>query len=152
MNLSYFFEESLAGSRWHDDPRSAVRRSGSCTNPVALGAGSAPLHACLAASGRTITGPSVVKPWATDKTVDTPWVSVPGLLTAKCASNEHATYLEVTVNADPADPRVDDIVGDLGMRAKPLADWGLHLVDVNLVMGNLLDLVSQQTKTYLARR
>lgn len=84
----------------------------------------------------------------TDKTVDTPWVSVPGLLTAKCASNEHATYLEVTVNADPADPRVDDIVGDLGMRAKPLADWGLHLVDVNLVMGNLLDLVSQQTKTY----
>jgi len=119
-----------------------VRRSGSCINPVTLGAGSAPLHAYLAASGRTITGPSVVKPWVTDKTVDTPWVSVPGLLTAKCASNEHATYLEVTVNADPADPRV----GDLGMRAKPLADWGLHLVDVNL-----LDLVSQQTKTYLAR-
>ena len=67
-------------------------------------------------------------------------------------SNEHATYLEITVHGDPADPRVDDIVGDLGMRAKPLADWGLHLVDVNLAMGNLLDLVGQQTRTYLARR
>ena len=49
-----------------------------------------------------------------DKTIDTPFVSVPGLLTAKCKTNEHATYLEITVNGDPADPRVDDIVGDLG--------------------------------------
>ena len=56
------------------------------------------------------------------------------------------------MHVDPADSRVDDIVGDLGMRAKPLADWGLHLVDVNLAMGNLLDLVGQQTRTYLARR
>lgn len=126
--------------------------SGSCTNPVTLGEGSAPLRAYLATAGRTITGTTATKPWVTDKTVDTPFVSVPGLLTAKCASNEHATYLEITVHGDPADSRVDDIVGDLGMRAKPLADWGLHLVDVNLAMGNLLDLVAQQTKTYLARR
>jgi len=126
--------------------------SGSCTNPVTLGEGSAPLRAYLATAGRTITGTTATKPWVTDKTVDTPFVSVPGLLTAKCATNEHATYLEITVHGDPADSRVDDIVGDLGMRAKPLADWGLHLVDVNLAMGNLLDLVGQQTKAYLARR
>lgn len=126
--------------------------SGSCTNPVTLGEGSAPLHAYLAASGRTITGTTAAPPWAAGKTVDTPFVSVPGLLTAKCATNEHATYLEITVHGDPADPRVDDIVGDLGMRARPLADWGLHLVDVNLAAGNLLDLVGQQTKAYLARR
>ncbi len=29
--------------------------------------------------------------------------------------------------------------------------WGLHLVDVNLVMGNLLTLVEQQTKVYSRR-
>jgi len=126
--------------------------AGSCTNPVTLGDGSAPLRAYLSATGRTITGTTAVKTWAGDKTVDTPFVSVPGLLTARCTSNAHATYLEVTVHGDPADPRIDDIVGDLGMRAKPLADWGLHLVDVNLAMGNLLDLVGQQAKTYLARR
>ena len=126
--------------------------SGSCTNPVTLGVGSAPLRAYLSNSGRTITGTVTMKPWAADKTVDTPWVSVPGLLTAKCAANENATYLEITVNGDPADPRVDDIIGDLGAVGKPLANWGLHLIDVNLAMGNLIDLVAQQSKAYTARR
>ena len=93
-----------------------------------------------------------MKPWATDKTVDTPWVSVPGLLTAKCATNEPATDLEITVNGNPADPRVDDITGDLGAVGKPLANWGLHLIDVNLAMGNLLDLVEAQSKAYRSRR
>ena len=74
--------------------------------------------------------------------IDTPWVSVPGLLTAKCASNDNATgYLEVTVNGNPSDPRVDDIIGDIGVGNNVLANWGLHLVDVNLAMGNLLDVV-----------
>jgi hypothetical protein len=127
--------------------------SGNCTNPVTLGAGRAPLRAYLSATGRLIAmGGGTPKPWATDKTVDTPFVSVPGLLTAECKTNEFATYLEITVNGDPADPRVDDISGDLGAAAKPLANWGLHLVDVNLAMGNLLDLVAAQSKAYRSRR
>ena len=32
-----------------------------------------------------------------------------------------------------------------------LRDWGLHLIDVNLTMGNLLEIVKDQTKSYLAR-
>ena len=43
----------------------------------------------------------------------------PGLLTAECKTNEFATYLEIKVNGDPADPRVDDITGDLGAAGKP---------------------------------
>ena len=97
-------------------------------------------------------GAPPAKPWAADKTIDTPFVSVPGLLTAECKSNEFATYLEITVNGDPADARVDDISGDLGAAGKPLAQWGLHLVDVNLAMGNLLDLVDAQSKAYRSRR
>jgi pimeloyl-ACP methyl ester carboxylesterase len=127
--------------------------SGNCTNPAALGTGSAPLRAYLSAGGRMIAmGGAPPKPWATDKTIDTPFVSVPGLLTAECKSNEFATYLEIKVNGDPADPRVDDIGGDLGAAAKPIAQWGLHLVDVNLAMGNLLDLVEAQSKAYRSRR
>jgi hypothetical protein len=127
-------------------------KSGSCTNPARLGEGSAPLKAYLSAQGRLIAmGGPPLKPWAADKIVDTPFVSVPGLLTAQCKSNEFSTYLEITVNGDPADPRVDDITGDLG-GAKPLANWGLHLIDVNLAMGNLLDLVEAQSKTYRSRR
>ena len=131
-----------------DDPA----KSGVCTNPVTLGEGSTPLKAYLSNSGRTITGTTPLKPWATGKTVDTPWVSVPGLLTAKCATNEFASFLEITVHGDPADPRVDDIVGDLGTRERPLANWGLHLIDANLTIGNLLDLVDAQTKAYAAKK
>jgi hypothetical protein len=127
--------------------------SGNCTNPATLAAGSAPLRAYLSANGRMIAmGGSAPKPWAADTTVDTPFVSVPGLLTAECKTNEHATYLEIKVNGDAADPRVDDISGDLGAAGKPLANWGLHLIDVNLAMGNLLDLVEAQSKAYRARR
>ena len=124
-----------------------------CTNPAALAGGSGELRAYLDKSGRTITTNTPGKPWvAPEQPIETPWVSVPGLLTAKCASNENASgYLEVTVHGDPADPRVDDIVGDIGAGPNVLANWGLHLIDVNLVMGNLLDIVSQQTKVYQSR-
>jgi hypothetical protein len=74
----------------------------------------------------------------------TPFVSVPGLLTARCATNEHATYLEVTVHGDPSDPRADDIGGDLSPQ------WGLHLVDVNVAMGNLLEIVRRQSEAWRA--
>jgi hypothetical protein len=125
-----------------------------CTNPAALGGGSGELHAYLDSTGRTITTNTPAKPWVTpEQKVDTPWVSVPGLLTAKCASNDNASgYLEVTVHGDPNDPRVDDIVGDIGVGTNVLANWGLHLIDVNLSMGNLLDIVSAQTRAYLAKR
>ena len=127
--------------------------SGNCTNPATLGAGSTPLRAYLSGGGRLIAmSGGAAKPWAADKPVDTPFVSVPGLLTAECKTNEHSTYLEITVNGNPADPRVDDITGDLGAVGKPIAQWGLHLIDVNLAMGNLLDLVEQQSKAYRSRR
>ena len=124
-----------------------------CTNPAALAGGSGELKAYLDKTGRTITSAAPAKPWVTPEApIETPWVSVPGLLTAKCSSNENASgYLEVTVHGDPADPRVDDIVGDIGAPPNVLANWGLHLIDVNLSMGNLLDIVSQQTKAYLKK-
>ena len=125
-----------------------------CVNPAALAGGSGELHAYLSSDGRTITGTTKVKPWVTpDAPIDTPWVSVPGLLTAKCTSNDNATgYLEVTVNGNPNDPRVDDIIGDIGVGNNVLANWGLHLIDVNLVMGNLIDIVGAQAKAYTARK
>ena len=124
-----------------------------CTNPAALAGGSGELHAYLDRTGRTITSNAPAKPWVTpEQPIETPFVSVPGLLTARCASNDNATgYLEITVHGDANDPRVDDITGDIGVGTNVLANWGLHLIDVNLTMGNLLDVVSQQTKTYLAK-
>jgi len=124
-----------------------------CANPAALGGGSGALHAYLSSGGQSITGSSAQpKPWVTTgKTIDTPFVSVPGLLSAACVSNEKGSYLEVTVHGNPADPRTDDIVGDVMQNGQPNASWGLHLIDVNLSMGNLIDVVKSQTKAYLAR-
>jgi hypothetical protein len=63
--------------------------------------------------------------------------------------SEKGSYLAVTVHGNPADPRTDDIVGDVVVNGQVLADWGLHLIDVNLAIGNLIDIVSQQAKAYL---
>ncbi|MGE0459920.1 MAG: DUF3089 domain-containing protein [Vicinamibacterales bacterium] len=124
-----------------------------CTNPAALAGGSGPLHAYLTNRGSLIAQSAPQSPrWTADgAAIETPFVSVPGLLSARCASNEHATFLEVTVEADPADARADDIPGDLGGPGRVQADWGLHLVDVNIAMGNLVNIVGRQAKAYLAK-
>jgi hypothetical protein len=130
------------------DPNMAA----ACSNPAALGGGSGELHAYLDREGRSIVGVTPPQPWVTPapaQPIDTPWVSVPGMLTARCASNENATYLEVTVHADPSGRRTNDIVGDIGANGQVAADWGLHLVDVNLAMGNLVGIVGDQTKAWL---
>ena len=53
------------------------------------------------------------------------------------------------VHGNPADPRADDIVGDVMTNGQVNASWGLHLIDVNLAMGNLVDIVREQGKAYL---
>ncbi len=78
--------------------------------------------------------------------VETPFVSLPGLLSAECRTDEHASYLEVTVHGDPSDPRVDEIVGDL------TPQWGLHLLDVNLAIGDLVSVVEAQAEAFGAGR
>jgi len=114
---------------------------GGCTNPAALEGGSAPLHAYLSTRGGGL-GSAAAGPWVTpDKPIDTPYVSVPGLLTGECVSNANGTYFEVTVHGDPADPRTDDITGDIMMNGMVAASWGLHLIDMNVGMGDLVELV-----------
>jgi hypothetical protein len=124
-----------------------------CANPAALGGGSGDLHAYLSASGRSITGSAAEAPiWSKGKTVDTPFVSVPGLLTAECVANEKGSYLEVTVHGNPSDPRADDINGDVMANGQPNASWGLHLIDVNEAMGNFVAIVAAQAKAFLAAK
>jgi len=139
-------ENTLFGRATGDNMQAA------CANPAALGGGSGALHAYLSAGNNTITGSSAPpRPWVNPpKAIDTPFVSVPGLLTAQCVANEKGSYLEVTVHGNPADPRTDEIVGDVIQNGQPNASWGLHLIDVNLAMGNLVDIVRSQAKAYLA--
>jgi hypothetical protein len=117
-----------------------------CTNPAALGGGEAALDGYFDASGGTALplGPS--DPWTVGgRPIATPMVRVVGLLKAQCRSNAFASYLEVSVQRGPDSPASRDIQGDLA------EGLGLHLVDMEVAMGNLVDLVGQQTTSYLEK-
>ena len=125
-----------------------------CTNPAALAGGSGELKAYLANGQNIASSAAAVPTWVKGKANPaTPFVTLPGLITGQCISKDGFSYLEAKVNANPADPRTDEINGDVtgpgGVVAK---DWGLHLIDANIAMGNLVDIVGQQAKAYAAKK
>jgi Protein of unknown function (DUF3089) len=124
-----------------------------CTNPAALGGGSGELHSYLGARGSGFMNVDELRPGAWVKSgeaVTTALVSVPGMLTAECVSDEHGSYLAVTVHTDPAGARANDIVGDVVVGGQVMKEWGLHLVDMQLAMGNFVWIVGEESKAYLA--
>lgn len=123
-----------------------------CVNPAALGGGKAVTDAYLGARGAGL-GSSQQGPWTADgQPVTTPFVKVPGLISAECAASGRFRYLAVTVNADPGDPRTDTIAGDVTVRGVILKDWGLHLLDMPVEMGNLVELSASQATAWAAKR
>jgi len=127
-----------------------------CVNPAALvkgkPEGKVDLHAYLASSGTLLGSSDAPAPWVKDgPEVTTPFVSVPGLLSGECVRKDGFHYLAVTVNADAEDPRVDTIAGDVVQNGVVAKDWGLHLIDVNLVMGDLVKLVESQGAAWTAK-
>jgi hypothetical protein len=121
-----------------------------CANPASLAGGSGELHSYMTTSGTFNGIPLAPDPWVKGKTIDTPFVSVPGLLSAECTSTADGSYLAITVHPDPNGLRANQIAGDVVVDGKVQADWGLHLIDANLAMGNLIEIVRAETKSYLA--
>lgn len=123
-----------------------------CTNPATLNSDSSELRAYLAADKRLIFGsieieiPESTILWVRNKkAIQTPWVTVPEMVYARCNSNEYSTFLEVNIPANPNDARSKDIAGIV----PDCPQCGLHLVEVNLTMGNLLDIIDLQTYAWL---
>ena len=121
-----------------------------CTNPASLAGGRGPLRPYFE-SERAASGFNerafvrvVEEPWAVGVDITTPWVTLPDFIEAECVVRGDASYLEITVLADPSDPRTDDLGGDI-----ILTSWGLHVVDANLAMGDLVDIVAQQAQTHI---
>ncbi|HEY8508128.1 MAG TPA: hypothetical protein VIL32_07220, partial [Steroidobacteraceae bacterium] len=82
------------------------------------------------------------------KPITTPFVQVPDLLSAECRNNGTHHYLAITIHGDPKGARTSTITGDVIVDGRLLADWGLHRVDMHLVMGNLIDIVRRQGQAY----
>jgi hypothetical protein len=124
-----------------------------CANPANLAGGKGELHSYLSNSA-PISGAAAPKTvWAAGKAnPTTPFISVPGLLSSQCVEKNGFSYLEIHVNGLPADPRTDTIEGDVVTNGQVNASWGLHLIDANLAMGNLVDIVGTESKAYLAKK
>lgn len=117
-----------------------------CVNPADLDGSNGELAALLPAGPILFDELAPPTPWTTDSAPpETPFVAVPGLLSARCVEQGGFSYLAVTVNADPADARTDTITGDVVVDGKPVPQWGLHLFDMNLAMGNLVRIVERQS-------
>jgi hypothetical protein len=119
-----------------------------CTNPAQLATGTNVLHAYLPTDGRSLPigapqAPEWIDP-ALGVSITTPFVTLPNFLEAECREDDGFTYLAITVNGDPDDARVDDIGGDL------TPDWGLHLVDVSVAMGDLVTIAGRQGAAHVA--
>jgi hypothetical protein len=102
-----------------------------CVNPVTFSSASGSLLPYFLSVTSPVPG----------VTVSTPWVSFPGLYTARCRSQGGATWLQVTPTAVPGDPR-PTVTAALG------PNWGYHLDDVNLALGNLVPDVAREEAAY----
>jgi hypothetical protein len=74
-------------------------------------------------------------------TGSTPWVSAPAEYTAQCHKENGASWLQVNPVGTAVDP-AEYVKEELG------PDWGLHLYDVNIALGNLVKTTAIQAATY----
>ena len=121
-----------------------------CTNPARLGNGTAPLDSYWYASAPPRPGVPAIR-WSSQGPPPTPFLRTEGLASAACVRRDGASYLSILVDADPSDPRTDEIPGDVRIGGALVPGWGLHNVDINLAMGDLLALVERQGDAYRRR-
>ena len=105
-----------------------------CVNPAAPAGGTALLDPYLPSLALGfLPGPHKLK-------VETPWVSFPGEYSARCDSSGNATWLQVThLGSHDRRPQLAES-GD--------AVLGLHILDVNIALGNLVRLVGDQIAAF----
>jgi hypothetical protein len=110
-----------------------------CVNPADPSGGTAPLDPYFPTQSEAsgLGDLSGLKP----PKLATPWVTEPDLYSGQCRSQGGATWLQVSAPVNAGDPR--QVVGQtLG------PTWGLHLVDVNIALGNLVELTRRQAAAY----
>jgi hypothetical protein len=112
-----------------------------CTNPAALGGGSAPLTSIFPsapfAPGTTIGALTTQVGFPVPK-VATTWIESQAY-TARCSSDGGANVLRIT-----------GATGAPDLKPLPDATWGLHLVDANIALGDLVTLVHGQAARFTA--
>jgi hypothetical protein len=110
-----------------------------CTNPAALGGGKVPLRSMFRLGGVSgVFGPVLAEMFkGHPPTGPGPWIEWDGRYTGECVNEDGANVFMVTpVGNTPL------------LMPEPAATWGLHIVDVNIALGDLVDLVGKQATAY----
>jgi Protein of unknown function (DUF3089) len=139
--FSTFDEPVPANSRF---ARTSIPgRQALCTNPAALRGGSAPLRSIFPTepfAPTTIIGAATAAVGFSVPQVGTPWVATVAY-TGRCESANGANALQIS--GLPGAPNLSPI---------PDATWGLHLVDANIALGNLVSTVRVQSFVHFLLR
>lgn len=113
-----------------------------CTNPAALAGGRGMLQALLPVRENLLGQPTTSGAWAPRARAATTTFLAWPQLSAECVDTGSVSYLAVQLPAE--------IPGDVANNGQVLRNWGLHLVDVNLALGNLVQIVRQQARAHAA--
>ncbi len=120
-----------------------------CTNPASLAGGAGTSKPYLSTTGETII-PALTEPqtsWTKDETViTTPFVTTPDLYAAECRTDEHGAFLAISTRREANDHRTGVLVGDWIVNGRAEPTMGLHLIDLNLMAGNLADVLQEQIR------
>ncbi len=133
-------------ARAHGD---APGMEGVCVNPSNLAGDWGEAKAYFGSASIVPNQPAF--PWLKGKTIDTPFVMAPGLITAECVRAGKFHYLAIRLHPKDGSPRANDIPGDIVVRGVTLKDWGLHLIDADLFMGNLVDIVHDEGQAWVKK-
>jgi hypothetical protein len=112
-----------------------------CTNPASLRGGSGKVTSILPTEpfAPSIIGSVLPGIGAPPITATTPWVEYRNAYKARCSSEGDAHVLQVSpLGSAPL------------LHPVPDGTWGLHLVDANIALGNLIQLVHRQADRWVA--
>ena len=113
-----------------------------CTNPAALSGGTAPVTTEVPSERfpAGLIALSLTQFYAGNQpTAPTPWLQPKERFTARCVREQNTNTL-----------RLASVGGSRQPSPSPDESWGLHIGDVNLAMGNLVELARGQSRAYLA--
>ena len=115
-----------------------------CTNPAALGGGSAKLDSDLPL-GAVRPGDDHRRRHARGRGAD------PRRQHALVSSSRAATAAPARRPTTPTSCRSPPLGGAPVLNPVPDATWGLHLVDANIALGDLVGVVGKETRAYLRK-
>jgi hypothetical protein len=110
-----------------------------CTNPAALGGGSAKLTPIYPSApfAESVIGAAANLAIGDLPRPKTAWAAFPGSYSGKCSKAGGASVLQVR-----------PLNGAHEFTPSPDATWGLHLADANIALGQLANLVRRQIRAY----